>query len=286
MRIIMRNLFMRSKLVGGVAISVFAAPVFAVDPYLPAPGSNALVFSISNQKASELKAGTTQAQLPVDLKQDTYKLNYSYGISDPLALDIEVGYAKSKFATVPGLAPNGGLKGITDSRVGLRFRVLDDHADAPVTLTLGAAAILKGSYDTGALPAIGDGANAVEISASVGKAFTSKFNGFIAAGYRDRQGPVPNETFYKFGLNFSPSAALGLSLSHEAVKSKGSLDIGGPGFAPNRFPEVREEYSFTALSASFRVTRSAAIGLQFGKKQAERNTAESKVFGASVSTSF
>jgi hypothetical protein len=277
---------MNRKLAIAVVATLFSGSVLAEGAYLPRPGSNTLTFSFSNQEADEFRPGDMRGNLPADLKQDTFKLNYSYGILDPLALDVEVGYAKSKFITIPGLAPNGGLKGNTDSRIGLRFRVLDDLADAPVTLTLGAAAIIKGSYDTGALSSIGDGANGIEVSATVAKAFTSNFNGFAMVGYRDRESPVPNESFYKFGLNFNPTAQIGLSLAHEELRSSGTLDIGGPGFSPARFPEVKEEYGFTTLGANFRVTRNLSLGVQYGEKQAKRNTAESKVVGLSLTTSF
>jgi hypothetical protein len=277
---------MNRKLIIAAIAALVSGPVFAEGAYLPSPGSNTLTFSFSNQKADEFRPGDMRGNLPADLKQDTFKLNYSYGILDRLALDIEVGYAKSKFITIPGLAPNGGLKGNTDSRIGLRFRVLDDLADAPVTLTLGAAAIIKGSYDTGALSSIGDGASGIEVSATVAKAFTSNFNGFASVGYRDRQSPVPNESFYKFGINFNPTAQIGLSLAHEELRSSGTLDIGGPGFSPARFPEVKEEYGFTTLGANFRVSRNLSLGVQYGEKQAKRNTAESKVVGVSLTTSF
>ena len=269
------------------ALAMPALPAFAAEaPWLPSPGSNSLAFSFTNQKADTFRAGDMLGQLPATLKQDTFKLNYSYGIADSLALDIETGYAKSKFIVVPGLAPNGGESGVTDSRIGLRFRVLDDQADAPLTITLGAAAILKGSYNTGSLPAIGDGANALEISASAGKAITSNFNIYGTLGYRDRKAPVPKESFYAVGLNFNPTSQLSFSLKHEEVRSKGSLDIGGPGFSPARFPEVKEDYGFTSVGASLRFSRNLGVGLQFGEKKGKRNTAESKVYGLSLNTSF
>jgi hypothetical protein len=284
---------MNRKLTIATAISTLATlatltngSAFAEGAYLPSPGSSTLTLSFSNQKADEFRPGVMRGNLPADLKQDTFKLNYTYGIFDPLALDVEVGYAKSKFITIPGLAPKGGLKGNTDSRIGVRFRVLDDLADAPVTLTLGAAAIIKGSYDTGALSSIGDGANGTEVTATVAKAFTSNFNGFATVGHRNRQSPVPNESFYKIGVNFNPTAEIGLSLAHEELRSSGKLDIGGPGFTPARFPEVKEEYGFTTLGATFRVLSNLSLGVQYGQKQAKRNTAESKVVGVSLTTSF
>ncbi len=270
-------------------LAIFASTVgaaFANDAYLPSPGKSIVSFSFGNQKTDQIKAGAMTAQLPTDIKQDNYKFNYTYGISDPLALDIEVGYAKSKFIVIPGLAPDGGLSGVTDSRLGLRYRLLDDQAADAVTLTLGAAAIIKGSYKTGSLPAIGDGANGIELSVSLAKALTSNFSVFGTLGQRDRSSSVPTETFYKIGANFNPTSQIGLFVTHEDVKSKGNLDIGGPGFSPSRFPEVKEEYGFTSGGINFQIVPTVSIGLQFGQKQAKRNTAESKIIGATISTSF
>jgi hypothetical protein len=271
-----------------IACTVISAamPAFANDPYLPSPGKNSVSLSFSNQKTDQIKAGAMTAQLPTDIKQDNIKFNYAYGISDAFALDIELGYAKSKFIVIPGLAPDGGLSGVTDSRVGLRYRAFDDLADDPITLTFGAAAIIKGSYKTGSLPAIGDGANGIELSVSLAKQLTSNFSVFATLGQRDRASPVPTETFYKIGANFNPSLTIGLFVTHEDVKSNGNLDIGGPGFSPSRFPEVKEEYGFTAAGINVQIIPNVLVGLQFGQKQAKRNTAESKIIGASISTSF
>ncbi len=269
-----------------VATSLLTASAFAQTPWLPSPGTTDLTFSFTNQKADELKAGTTTAPLPTTLKQDTFGLILNYGISDSLAFDANIGYAKSKFIQVPGLAPDGGLSGLTDSLLGLRLRVLDDLANDPVTLTFGAAAIIKGNYKTGSLPAIGDGANAIEISAAVGKAITSNFNVYGVVGYRDRKTPVPNETFFKVGanVNFTPQFFAGLE--YQKVDARGGLDIGGPGFSPARFPEVQEDFSLTSITLGYRFSRSFNAAIQYGDKQGQRNTALSKVYGLSLGTSF
>lgn len=259
---------------------------FAQTPWLPSPGATDLTFSFANQKADELKAGTQTAPLPVTLKQDTFGIALNYGISDSLALDANIGYAKSKFIQVPGLAPDGGLSGLTDSRLGLRFRLLDDLANDPVTLTFGATAIIKGNYKTGSLPAIGDGANAIEISAAVGKAITSNFNVYGVVGYRDRKAPVPNETFFKVGANVNFTPQLFAGLEYQKVDARDGLDIGGPGFSPARFPEVQEDYSLTAVTLGYRFSKNFNAAIQYGDKQGQRNTALSKVYGLSLGTSF
>jgi hypothetical protein len=269
-----------------VVASFIAAPVFAQTPWLPSPGATDLTFSFTNQKADELKAGTNTAPLPTTLKQETFGLILNYGISDSMAFDANIGYAKSKFIQVPGLAPDGGLSGLTDSRLGLRFRLLDDLANDPVTLTFGATAIIKGNYKTGSLPAIGDGANAIEISAAVGKAITSNFNVYGVVGYRDRKAPVPNETFFKVGANVNFTPQLFAGLEYQKVDARGGLDIGGPGFSPARFPEVQEDYSLTSVTLGYRFSKNFNAAIQYGDKQGQRNTAVGKVCGLSLGTSF
>ena len=263
-----------------------SASAFAQTPWLPSPGATDATFSFTNQKADEFKPGTETGKLPAALKQDTFGIVLNYGISDALAFDAKIGYAKSKFIQVPGLAPDGGLSGLTDSRLGLRFRLLDDLANDPVTLTFGATAIIKGNYKTGSLPAIGDGANAIEISAAVGKAITSNFNLYGVVGYRDRKAPVPNETFFKFGANVNFTPELFAGLEYQKVDARGGLDIGGPGFSPARFPEVQEDYSLTSVTLGYRFTKNLNAAIQYGDKQGQRNTALSKVYGLSLGTSF
>lgn len=262
------------------------APAFAQTPWLPSPGAADLTFSFTNQKADEFKPGASTANLPAPLELDTFGIALNYGISDSLALDVNIGYAKSKFIRVPGLAPDGGLSGLTDSRLGLRFRLLDDLANDPVTFTIGAAALIKGNYKTGALSAIGDGANAIEISAAVGKAITSNFDVYGVVGYRDRNEPVPNETFFKAGANVNFTPQLFAGLEYQRVDARGGLDIGGPGFSPARFRETQEDYSLTSVTLGYRFTRNFNAAIQYGDKQGQRNTALSKVYGLSFGTSF
>jgi len=259
---------------------------FAQTPWLPSPGTTDLTFSFTNQTANALKAGTDTSPLPATLKQDTFGITLNYGISDSLALDANIGYAKSKFIQVPGLAPDGGLSGATDSRLGLRFRLLDDLASDPVTLTFGAAAIIKGNYKTGALSAIGDGANALEISAGVGKSITSNFSVYGVVGYRDRSAPVPNETFFKVGANVNFTPQLFAGVQYQKVDARDGLDIGGPGFSPSRFPEVQEDYSLTSVTLGYRFTKNFNAAIQYGDKQGQRNTAVGKVYGLSLGASF
>jgi hypothetical protein len=257
-----------AALVGGTAHAQ------AVSPWTPAASSFEGEVAYTNQTAKRFYPGNTKASLPAELSLDTFSASGSYGITDQLAFDVSFGYGQSDFIVAPGLAPKGGLEGLTDATLGLRYKLLDQGAGAPVTLTVAAAAIIAGNYDTGALPAIGDGGSGGQISGAVGwQSGPFSVNGSI--GLRGRGNKIPNETFggvnanVALGDRFSVFAGLGF------VDSNGKLDIGGPGFSPARFPEVEEDYRFWSVGASATLVGATSVNLAYGKVFDGRNTAAS-----------
>jgi hypothetical protein len=257
----------------------------ASSPWTPADESSELTLRLGTQSATEFYAGKAEMKLPAKLSQDTYTLEYSYGINDHLALDARIGYTKSKFITVPGLAPNGGLSGFADSRLGLRYNLTGADNDLP-TITFGLAALIKGNYDTGALPAVGDGKSGFEVSALIGHAFDSGF--LLSGGVASRQysSPVPDELAITLGAGFAFNERASVGAFYQDVTSNGKLDIGGPGFSPARFPEVDEEFSLWGVGGSVSLTDEWLLGLDFGRKNTGKNTAKSKFSSLSITYLF
>ena len=257
-----------------------------VSPWLPGEGSGDVSFSYVAQTADEFFAGSTEMPLPTDLEMDTFQIGFSYGINDRLALDIRAGYAQSDFLTDPGLAPQGGLNGVTDSRIGLRWLLLDEFGDAPVTLTLGGAINIEGSYDTGAITAIGDGASGAELALAIGRQFDSGFSLNGEFGARRRGGDVPNEWFFGVTAGYAFTGRLSGYVGYEDVNSDGNLDIGAAGFSPARFPEVEEDYSLwhAGLSVAFNDVWSVSGG--YGRKIDGRNTSKSDFWLIALNRSF
>lgn len=251
--------------------------------WLPSEGTGNISFSYGAQTADRFYVGDTEMPLPTDLELSTGSLGFSYGITDRLAFDARVGYASSDFLTDPGLAPEGGLSGFTDSRFGLRYKV---HEGDVATFTLNGAVLLEGNYDTGAITAIGDGGSGVELSGLLG---LQSGNGFYATGelgYRTRSNDIPDEWFanvtgaYAFTDNFSGS------LSYQIVRSDGGLDVGGPGFSPARFPELDEDYNLLVGGLSLNINEQWSVGAGYGRKLDGRNTAKSDFWNVSLDYSF
>jgi hypothetical protein len=264
-----------------------SAPSYAneISPYIPVAGGGDIEVSYTHQTADEFNADKARLQLPVDLKLTTIGIDTSYGVTDRLALDLRVGYAKSKFTVDPGLAPQGGLDGLTDVMIGARYKVLDEVDGAPVTATLGVAAIIDGGYRTGAITAIGDGGTGGQVAVAVGKQLGPlSYSGNI--GYRTRGNNVPDEIFggTRLGLTFAERFSVYGGLSF--VDSTSGINVGGPGFTPARFPEVEEDYKLWNVGAAVSFTEQLSINGAYGKKFDGRNTARSDFFRIGLGFSF
>ena len=274
-------------LVSAIGLAAFAPMAYANDisPYTPVQGSGEAEISYTVQKADTFNPGDATAPLPRELSQDSVLLSVSYGISNRIAADVKIGYAKTSFLTDPMLAPDGGLEGLNDVFVGLRYKALDEADGAPFTATLGIAAIIDGGYTTGALPAIGDGGSGGQVALALGRNI-GPFSLSSDIGYRTRSNNIPDEVFGAINASISPISSVSLYGGLSFVDSKGGLDIGGPGFSPARFPEVEEDYKTWSLGASASLSDSLSANIGYGKKFDGRNTARSEFFRIGLGYSF
>lgn len=287
-------------------VAVLCAPLaFAQSsPWLPEPGTGSLGASYVRQSADEFwhcapppapascpEGGTTKTPTPGggdDLRQNTLWLNASYGLSDSVALDAQLGWAKSEY-TGMGPKKNMGtdsLNGIADVQVSLRWRVVDEIVGDWPSVTFRVGAILAGNYDTGYINSLGDGGNGIEGSVIVGKFLTDRLGVAGEFGIRNRSDDIPTETFLNLGGLLTASERLTLAVEYRRVNAEDSIDIGGPGFAPPRFPEVEEDISVLAGRAFWQLTDTLDASLFYGNTIDGRNTAASSIFGVTLSYSF
>ena len=266
----------------GMTFSLALPAIAAADgsPWLPVPGSTQISLGYINQTGDEFYLGTTEAPLPVKLKQDTYSIGAKYGLTDEIAIDARLNYAKINFGPASESA-------VADSSIGVNWRVYDEfeHAAAP-TITLRAAAIIAGNYETGKLDAIGDGASGVNLSVLAGKYLTPRLTVAGEFGYSFRSGAVPNDLLFSAKAGYSLTSFVSVSAGYIATRSLGDLDIGGPGFSPPRFPEVREDRDLVSVGAAFAVASSTSLNVNYGTVVSGRNTTKADVWGVSVVTSF
>ena len=275
----------RVLLLAAPALSLGVAAAQNTSPWTPLRGGGQVELAYTHQSADSLFAGETDAPLPADIELDSVNLLASYGLSDRIAVDVVVGYAESDFIVDPGLAPEGGLDGITDSFVGLRYKALDEIDGAPLTLTFGTGVTIAGDYDVGAISAIGDGASGAQVSVAAGRQL-DRFSLSGDIGYRFRGEDVPDELFGSAQIGASLTDRLSAYGGYVFVEADGDLDIGGPGFTPARFPEVEENFQVWLVGAALGLTDTLSASVTYGDKFEGRNTAQSEFIRVGVAYGF
>lgn len=271
------------KILSTLSLAVFAGSVHASSsPWLPEPGSLMSSLSYVFQTADDFYIGNERTDLPTDLSQHTFSAYFEYGLTDGIALDARLGYAFSDFlqTDADGPSPFGAsLDGLTDTNLGVRWRVLDELTGAPATVVLRAAGIIEGSYRTGAINAIGDGSSGGEFSILSGRFFENGISLSGEAGYRTRNEPVPDEFFAFVRGGYAVTSDFSFGVSYQVAESFGGLDIGAPDFSFDRFPAVNEDVQVFGLDASYRLTPQTYVAVNYGKTLIGRNTSNQDIVG-------
>ncbi len=258
-------------------------------PWLPIPGQLLLGVNHAEQSAKNAYIGTMKVPViaitgggATTFKRSTTTLRLGYGISDSLAIDASLGVGRVKV----GAADSDS--GVIDSVVGLSWRVLDEFERAGLpTVTLRGAAIINGGYDGARLAALGNDASGVELALLVGKELTSAFSLWGEVGVQKRTNDVPLATFVEVGARYRVIPALNVNLGFTSKKYGGDLDIGGPGFTPARFQQVRAERSLVKVGVGYAIAGNQGIALNVSSVLSGRNTVkDDRVAGVSYTFGF
>ncbi|MBV1879160.1 MAG: hypothetical protein KUG79_16080 [Pseudomonadales bacterium] len=211
-----------------------------------------------------------------DVDQQTYWLQYSYGFTDSLTLEVGTGRTRSEMD-----GKQKKFSGRADSQVTLSWQVFNEYQGSPVTLAVHFGATLHGSYDrssAGNPHSPGNRANGVETSVSIAKAINNYIAFSTEIGYRHRYQDVPEEIFYRFGILSSITPTLAMSLRYRHVDSRSHLDIMGPGFSPDRFHETEEDISGLSLDANWQLGQGHSLFLGTARVLDGKNTGESEIY--------
>ena len=270
--------FSRAALATTVGLLVAALPALSQaqsnSPWLPIPGSGSVGLSYTTQRADTAYVGNLE--LPISaitggaarqFNRTAYGLNLGYGLTDAVSLDASIGGGSVKV----GGADNSS--GQTDTVLGANWRVLDEYQSRGLpTVTLRAVAILSAGYDGARLGALGKAANGYGLSVLVGKQIGSAFRIWGGLGLEDRSKGVPNAVFFDLNGAYSVTPKLALSAGYTSKKFGGNLDIGGPGFSPALFQNVREERETARVGVSYAIAGNQSVALNLGKVIGGRNT--------------
>lgn len=250
-------------------------------PWIQEPGTFTISITQTAQSADEFYVADLKNSLPEDLEQSTTWLSANYGLSDSLALDLKTGYARSTFDA----SPQSHFSGRTDSNLGITWRFIDEfvsNSGLPSTsIRLGAT--LQGNYETGAINAIGDGADSVEASIASGKFLMPWFAVQGEIGYRSRSSETPDEAFYKVGAYLLPLPGLTISAGYTYTDAEDGLQLNDPAFAPSLFPLLEEDVELVDIGLSYALADHWQLGLSGAQVVDGRNTARSEAYALTVS---
>lgn len=257
---------------------LLAAPFMASaegdSPWLPIPGQFALTLSHQQQSGKDAYIGGNKLSIATitggaATKYSTSATNVrlDYGWSDSLAFDLTLGYGSVK----AGAADQS--HGMLDTLLGVSWRVLDEFEQPALpTVTLRLGAILKGDYDGARLAGLGNDANGFELAAIVGKQITSAWSVTGELGVQNRDSSVPNATFVEVGTRYRFAPGWSANIGYSMKRYGGDLDIGGPGFSPARFQQVREERELVKVGLGYALAGNQGVALSLSKLTAGRNT--------------
>jgi hypothetical protein len=98
---------------------------------------------------------------------------------------------------------------------------------------------------------------------------------------------VPNATFLEAGARYRFAPGWSASVGYSDKKYGGSLDIGGPGFSPDRFQQVRAERSVAKLGLGYGFAGNQGVALNLAKALSGRNTVkDDQIVGVSYTFAF
>ena len=245
----------------GLALAALLAPSVAVHAegtvWLPAPGATSLTVARVSQEADDfwhiVDGRMAHTPFGPGLDQTSTLFSGTYGISDALALDAQLGWSEASNKDSNG--PHPTLDGRVDTNVGLTWRFADELLGETPSMAVRFGAILQGDYDTAYPTAIGDGADGFELSGIVGKVFADRVALSGEVGTRNRGSDVPRETFVSLDAHLIASSMLVLSAEYHLQRSDGDRDIHGPGFTRFVLPFVAEEFGRVSLGGSLSFER-------------------------------
>ncbi len=278
----------------------FTAIVFCLAPrqvfadasaWLPEPGTGHLGFSFVSQSAEEFYRGEAKRPLPgggqEELSQNTLWVGGSYGVNDSFALDVLTGRGRSQFMVGPGIpTPSESFSGRVDTSIGITWRLVDEVISDLPSIALRAGVILAGDYETGFINSLGDGGDGYEASVVVGRFLGDQLGLSAEFGMRRRDGNIPGERFANLSGIWLLNDSLTMGVEYRMVDSTSGLQIGGPGFAPDRFPEIEEDTQTLGARLYYSVTENISLSLFGGSVIDGRNAAASSIFGATANYTF
>ncbi len=270
---------MKALIASGLALAISQVCMADGTPWLGEPGSAQLSITQVQQSYDEIYKNREKIDFD-KLEQGTTWLGLSYGLDYDLALDVKTGYATNK-----------NENGLTDTTIGVSWRVADEfisYNNIPSTV-LRAAVILQGDYQTGSPSAIGDGADGLELSVIMGSFVKPWLAVSTELGYRSRNSDVPDDVFFNLGAYALPHPGVSLSINYSRTDALDGINIGEEGFVENgvvNFHKLEEDSELVDLGFTYSPTPQFNFGFNAAKVIDGKNTTKSDVYALTLGYSL
>ncbi len=283
--------FLQSAALGAALLLTTAASGFAQgSPWIAEPRSGSVTITYGHQAATEFWRADNKGPTPgngAELSQTTGWLDFNYALTDAVAVDVRSGFGRSHIPGPVGPTPQESFSGLVDTNVALTWRVVDELVtNGAPSVAIRAGVIAAGGYETGHINSLGDGGNGAEASVIVGR-FADRLGVSGEVGYRVRSANIPTDTFVNLAAFLALTDRISVAADYRMVNGDDSgLDIGGPGFALDRFPELQEDAQLVGGRVLATLNDAFSLSGFYGQVIGGRNTAASSVIGVGVTYSF
>jgi hypothetical protein len=259
---------------------VFLAPLFCAwgaSPWLPGAGKALVTTTYVNERFQDAWAGPTLFDLPgavglkrsTHLEQSTVYAVVEYGISDRVAFDALTGYTRTSFN-------KQSLDGTVDSMLGIRWQAWRGERSV---LTLRGAGIIAGSYpQSNSLGPFnpGDKASGALVSALVGTSYSHGIHTYLEAGYKYREGTVPNAFAGSAGI-LHRVRGFSYGIAFQENRSQNGLDIFQATWTPSRFGETKQIQHILDGNLGYTTRKGLYFGFDYGRVVHGRNTGRKNI---------
>ncbi|GAA4017697.1 hypothetical protein GCM10022408_34170 [Hymenobacter fastidiosus] len=237
-----------------------------------------MFLSYTRERYDEFYLGKTKTAIEMagqdEVVIESANLYAAYGLTDKLDLIANVPYISSKSRR---LSDDQKIleRDLQNATVALAYRALQTAGEAGVFSATGALALSTplSRYRTNIINAIGNRATQLDPSLLLQYKLANGLFVSGQGGYSLRTNDVPDAVLLSAKVGYAaPRFFLESWVSNQTSTS--GIDIGGPGFTPERFPETK--VNTTSLGASLYVPVAYHVGVTVGggTRLAGRNAAD------------
>lgn len=218
-----------------------------------------------------------------EISQQTYWLQYRYGISNNLEVSVTSGYTESEKDNTDKV-----FHGRADSRIGAKYQLLDEYGDDNISLSIESTLIFMGDYDRstpGNPHSPGDKGNGVEVALPFAK-MVGPVVIYGDIGYRWRRDDVPHDIFYSIAIGGGITNSLSLSIEYSVVDGRNGHDIGDDTHTGYIFHESEEDRDIVETNISWSVSQQSSLFFGYADVIGGRNTGDSDIYYLGLEHTF